>query len=630
MTRGVPSWLLMSVTLAAVVGIAWWSLDTRSSPGPLHPSHAAVTALAGGAGCAACHADNDFLAGASLSRSCNECHAPIRAQMERGTGIHGSLDAALADDCARCHLEHIGDSVGLVTVNSFARAGIASPELYDHDHAGGLDLAGRHRELRCENCHVNAGNDMLEEGQARFLGLSQECTACHNDVHKGELGGDCAKCHGQEQPFKDAALFAHPMGFPLVDGHANLQCSACHTTLGDFKGLATGCASCHDSPHEPRFVEAAALLARGADARPVAGIADGCASCHLPTAPRWSDANARVTPALHAATGFALVPPHDTQSCVSCHPGIERAPAAVARSAEDRRVDFPGRTQDACEACHRDPHGGQFRGSTVGDDCLDCHARTEFTPTRFDLAMHARCDFPIDGGHRAVACSSCHEVVDGVRRFAGTQSACVACHEDVHDGAFDRAGMPATVDGRSDCARCHTTDGFHRVTWTAADHAMWTGEALLGKHAEASCSDCHRRGPAPARGPAPFTAAPKDCAACHEDVHAGQFRTDAPAAPADGGAVRATTDCARCHRSTERFATIVFDHQRDARFKLDADHAALACAACHRPVTVGEGAGAVEIVRYKPLGTACADCHDPRRGGPKSSAATPGAEGTTP
>jgi len=669
MTRRLPSSIVMGVTVAVVVGIAWWSFEQRSSPGPLHPSHAAVTALAGRAGCAACHDEAGPTAGgpadgAALARSCNACHEPIRAQIDGRSGIHGALDPAVARDCARCHLEHIGDSVGLVTVNSFARAGIAAPELYDHAHAGGLALEGRHAEMRCANCHVNADNGMIAEGMTRYLGLSQECTACHNDVHRGELGDGCAACHGQEQPFKDAALFAHPMGFPLIDGHAKRQCSDCHTEAGAgagaarsrtgspariplqgpapnaagvpsrFTGLATGCGSCHDSPHEPRFVEAARLL------HGIGAEGDACAACHVATAPRWSDANTRMTPALHAATGFALVAPHDAQACVDCHAGIERAPAATARSAVERKVDFPGRTQDACESCHKDPHAGQFATAAVGDDCLACHARTEFVPTRFDLAMHASCGFPIDGAHRAVACSSCHEVVDGVRRFTDIRAACVACHEDVHDGAFDRSGMPAEVAGRSDCARCHTTAGFDRIAWTAADHAMWTGEALLGKHAEASCADCHRRGPAPARGAAPFAPAPKECAACHEDVHAGQFRPlDAAGVPTG-----APTDCARCHRSTGSFSAIVFDHQRDARFALDADHAKLACAACHKPVAVrvGDGAGAgtggthpgsaasrsVEIVRYKPLGTTCADCHDARRGVPVPSA--PGAGGSTP
>jgi hypothetical protein len=42
---------------------------------------------------------------------------------------------------------------------------------------------------------------------------------------------------------------------------------------------------------------------------------------------------------------------------------------------------------------------------------------------------------------------------------------------------------------------------------------------------------------------------------------------------------------------------------------LDDEHAGLACSACHKPQPV-RGWGTA--VRYKPLGTVCGDCHDPR------------------
>ena len=137
------------------------------------------------------------------------------------------------------------------------------------------------------------------------------------------------------------------------------------------------------------------------------------------------------------------------------------------------------------------------------------------------------------------------------------------------------------------------------------DHALWTNEILTGKHATASCNDCHRREKPRGRAPAPFKPAPRECAACHADPHAGQFATDAPV---DGKAAGGKTDCARCHKNNDSFKPAVFDHQKDSRFPLDADHAKLDCTACHKPVDVGGRA----VVRYKPLGTKCADCHDPR------------------
>jgi hypothetical protein len=69
------------------------------------------------------------------------------------------------------------------------------------------------------------------------------------------------------------------------------------------------------------------------------------------------------------------------------------------------------------------------------------------------------------------------------------------------------------------------------------------------------------------------------------------------------------TDCARCHLDSGKFTLTTFDHQRDSQFKLDEQHIKLACAACHKPVPVS---AELSVVRYRPLGTRCQDCHDAR------------------
>ena len=172
--------------------------------------------------------------------------------------------------------------------------------------------------------------------------------------------------------------------------------------------------------------------------------------------------------------------------------------------------------------------------------------------------------------------------------FVPTDAACGACHKDVHNGRFDAKGMAREVRGSSGCARCHTTESFRRVAWEVEDHARWTGYALAGGHARASCAQCHG-----GDGGTKFRPAVKACASCHEDVHAGQFTA------------RGTTDCARCHGEGEKFTPDRFDHARDSRFALDEHHASLACAACHKDY----GVGGRRVVRYKPLGVRCEDCH---------------------
>ena len=44
----------------------------------------------------------------------------------------------------------------------------------------------------------------------------------------------------------------------------------------------------------------------------------------------------------------------------------------------------------------------------------------------------------------------------------------------------------------------------------------------------------------------------------------------------------------------------------DARFELGDAHRALACSACHEAWASDNG---IEVVKYKPLGTQCTDCH---------------------
>ena len=60
--------------------------------------------------------------------------------------------------------------------------------------------------------------------------------------------------------------------------------------------------------------------------------------------------------------------------------------------------------------------------------------------------------------------------------------------------------------------------------------------------------------------------------------------------------------------TAQKFAQTTFDHQKDSRFKLDEVHIKLDCSSCHREVSISADA---KVIRYRPLGTQCVDCHDP-------------------
>jgi hypothetical protein len=61
-------------------------------------------------------------------------------------------------------------------------------------------------------------------------------------------------------------------------------------------------------------------------------------------------------------------------------------------------------------------------------------------------------------------------------------------------------------------------------------------------------------------------------------------------------------DCATCH-GIDAFTIAAFDHST-TRYPLDGAHRDAPCAACHTTRADTQG-----MVRYRPLGTECGDCH---------------------
>jgi hypothetical protein len=488
-------------------------------------------------------------------------------------------------------------------------------------------LAAVHTESdglrRCTACH--------ELGRA---GVDRDrCLACHEPLARRIADGlgyharlresDCAACHpehlGRDAPLirLDTAAFRHVQtGFDLRGAHAALGCRACHAPehvrasdvrargsegflSRTFLGLVTRCDACHEtkSPHGAQFGDRT------------------CEDCH--DEERWGGAS-RFD---HAAAAFRLTGSHRDVACEGCHP-VTGAGAAARR--------WAGVGHASCAACHSDPHGG-----AMGTACRDCHTTEAWHRVprgslegRFD---HDRTGFPLTGGHAGLACSACHrpESVAGIRiRFArGTESftyprplagSCGACHLDPHRGELD---------GR--CEGCHRDAGWVPTTYGLERHRA-AELPLEGAHAAVPCGACHRDDEAGALRFRLETA----CADCHsgDDPHDGGFGTrgcgDCHVATSFGidrfdhetagdAVCRDCHDaddphagqfvgvsCDRCH-GVDSFRIPVFDHGR-AGFPLEGAHADAPCAACHPAEPGPDGA---PLVRYRPVGTACRDCH---------------------
>jgi len=597
----------------ALLGAGWvyFSDKIRVSPGPLVSVHAREASLHDSAGCKVCHGPRN---GASTADTCAACHADIRDQVVAKSGFHGTMAPGVVDDCGRCHGEHKGEAFAPVNLRSFTLAGVADPAHYAH---AGLEfrLSGKHLALACDQCHAASEVKVLEKGQKRYLGLTQECTRCHRDVHEGTFGKNCQSCHGQEQSFSSVAGFRHTESFPLTGSHDGISCISCHAsgTRNSVSELIARsvkdpssqvpprtCRDCHSNPHSEDFVGA---FTRGGKI----AAWDTCTRCHSADHKSFFAPAATVTRIQHALLGVSLDAPHNRVACAGCHAGFGTGFPKKDLAAYHAR--YPGRKAEDCRVCHQDPHKGEFEiGAFKGKDCLACHTPKAFAPSLFDVSFHDQAAFKLEGRHRKLKCAQCHApgTAGSPPVFHGTATDCRSCHKDPHGGQFDKA-----VYQGNDCRACHNQESFKPPTFTLAMHAT-TAFPLSGAHLAISCSRCHPAPPKTGAVEAPvtiFVKTPSTCSTCHEDVHAGKF--DGPELPA---AVAGRTDCARCHGtdSFRSFADKAFDHTVWTGYALAGVHAKLECATCH-------GRNAPDAGKGRTLGFAagrqCQSCHaDPHAG----------------
>lgn len=320
----------------------------------------------------------------------------------------------------------------------------------------------------------------------------------------------------------------------LIEGHAKLQndCSNCHASF--FKSAqATLCLDCH------KEIAADIKAGTGFHGRASEVAANDCNHCHTDHIGR--DADILLFDKVlfdHSVTDFTLEGKHRTQPCEACHEAGTRFSKAPSQ----------------CIDCHRkdDPHGGTF-----GTDCASCHSAEGWSATRaFD---HSKTDFPLDGSHRKIACTSCHTGETGEKLPLD----CIGCHaiQDVHHGAMGRK-----------CDSCHSPAKWTEVRFV---HERDTSFALEGKHAQATCESCHKTN-------AYDTTLGVACIDCHraDDPHAGKLGER----------------CESCHKPSGWLADVTFDHDL-TRFPLIGQHTLTACEECH-----------VDSV-FAGTKTECAACH---------------------
>lgn len=534
--------------------------QAQISPGPLARAHAE---LEGPLKCMKCHARDDE----GLDRQCLACHREIDATLKTRRGLHGKAGLS---GCAKCHPDHAGEDFELVAWEE------GSEERFDHSRTT-FELRGRHREVKCRECH-NAGNSVSDvaalsprkDRSRGFVGLKTDCRSCHEDPHERVLGDDCRSCH-DENAWKPAALFRHDdAAWPLTGKHRTVECASCHLAerlelpldaRGErrplWKPLAHGeCSDCHEDVHQGR-------------------LGPECATCHDTNSFEKADRSDFD----HDRTRYPLRGRHRTVECGSCH---------------DEKTAWGARPRfERCTDCHEEAHGDPVVVRGARADCNSCHTVERFAPATVTAARHADFAYPLEGAHRHVACASCHPKKKGPAAAGlGTAAvllrpeyaACTDCHADPHESRFATGGERPYSKG---CLACHGMDAFRPARFGIEEHER-SLFPLEGAHRTVPCSDCHealRRTPVRTD----FRERFGRCIDCHQTPHGRQFDERG--------------DCSTCHGLEAFTPADRFDHETMAAFPLKGAHAAVACSECH--------ARRGEEVVYRPLAHECQDCHGP-------------------
>ncbi|MGC2197846.1 MAG: hypothetical protein WA628_24465 [Terriglobales bacterium] len=410
---------------------------------------------------------------------------------------HGNLNIP----CQNCHT-----SAGWKPIR-------AVPE-FDHNNTK-YPLRGLHQGVTCTQCHA----------KPVFSNTGTNCADCHADIHRRQMGANCEQCHTVKgwsivlQRVKE-----HDNRFPLVGGHAGLDCADCHKSeaVGQFQGLSTQCYSCHQSTYQQAT----------APNHVASGFPIQCEQCH--TINTWLGAKFDHLKFAH----FALTGMHATLDCIACHAGGKYAG-----------------TPATCVGCHLPDFQKASNPNHVAlglpQTCQECHTTAAWQPANFN---HDSVGFPLTGGHAKLQCDQCHTGGN----FNLTTTACVSCHLKDYQGTANPNHLAAGIPQQ--CEMCHTTSAWQPASF---DHSK-TAFPLTGAHSQVQCALCHVNGN--------YNLTNKSCVSCHLKDFQGTTNPNHAAAGMP-------QQCEVCH-NTSAWQPATFDHSKTG-FPLTGAHIQVQCAQCH-------------------------------------------------
>lgn len=221
--------IIIFLLLYGVFQIRWSNLF---SPGELSVAHAEFDKSGD---CGACHTRGMRLD----NGKCLDCHEEIKGETVKEYGLHGRAST----ECSLCHSEHHGREYNLSYLDI---------ETFDHSTTG-WSLDGVHDLLKCEACH----------SKDSYLLEMHECVFCHEDIHLGQLGPECHRCHDAES--FEIESYQHQRSDNAPKGrHLQLPCDECHRMepgsypSGEgravrYIGLDFTCNKCHEDVHDGEY-----------------------------------------------------------------------------------------------------------------------------------------------------------------------------------------------------------------------------------------------------------------------------------------------------------------------------------------------------------------------------------------
>ncbi len=463
------------------------------------------------------------------SLACVKCHKNVKVG---GLKPSQSVDfRGLSTACVSCHADVHKTELGAKCDTCHTPATFKLPD-FKHPRLPEF-FAGQHQTVACGSCHI-----IQKPGEPKRVAASIDawtfknkptaCASCHTDVHLGQLGTACEKCHTIEAAKFAPTLFAHAKAaFQLTGKHETVECRKCHKSeTGAFpsgrgtavrlKGLATTCESCHKDQH-------------------LGQLGNKCDTCH-------TTAGFKLPSYTHAVRKDFFVGKHATKECIKCHK-VEEGAFPAGRGTTVRYKGSAG----VCVTCHADDN---HRGA-LGRTCETCHNPNGWK--NGSRAFHKVGVFPLEGRHLTVECAACHW--NGTLK--GTPTRCDQCHwTRRQDDRFQtRLGI--------ECGKCHRPTSWAAVNW---NHATMTGVQLTPAHRALGCEGCHKD--------QNFAPSSVLCISCHAEDYK---RTLSPAHQSAGF----PTSCEACHLTSQTtWSQARFDHQ--ATYQLVGMHATQPCAACHK------------------------------------------------